>query len=247
MGNPVLRQNTFSQYNDNDLGSNAVMTASGTLLKTCTLGLLLAMTFAYTWYLQMAGFSDKAFMLMNVGLWGGLISVLFICFGPKNGLLPFTTSLYAMFEGLLLGGISAVANKIYPGVVPQAMLGTIFAIFGMYFLYSTKLVQCTNTFRKVVYISTFSIFGIYLTQFILSLFHASIPGLFSNGLIGIGFSVIVVAVASLNLILDFDFINRFSGNAPKILEWYGGFSLMVTIVWLYIEILNLLMKLQSRN
>ena len=162
-------------------------------------------------------------------------------------MLSLTTSLYALFEGLLLGSFSAIANKFYPGIVSQAVLGTIFAIFGMFLLYSSKILRCTDTFRKVIYISTFSVFGIYLTQLILNFFHITIPGIFSNSPVGIGFSVIVVAIAAFNLIIDFDFIDRFSGKAPKYFEWFGGFSLMVTIVWLYIEILNLLMKLNSRR
>ena len=247
MANPVLKQNVFSQYSDDGLSGNQLMTSSGTLGKTLILGLLLALTFSYTWYLQLAGFSDKVGMLTSIGLWGSLVMVLLICFGPKNRFLPISTSLYAMFEGLLLGSISALANKFYPGVVPQAALGTVFTLFGMYFLYSTKIIKCTDTFRKVIYISTFAIFCTYMVQLLLSLFHVAIPGIFSNSPIGIAFSIVVVAIAAFNLIVDFDFIESYSHSAPKFFEWYGGFSLMVTIIWLYIEILNLLMKLQSKN
>ncbi len=248
MANPILKEEVFSKnLNINSLELGHVMTSGGTLVKTCILGLLLALTFSYTWYLQISGFADKAGMLTMVGFAGSLIMVLIISFAPKNNLLSLTTSLYALFEGLLLGSFSAIANKFYPGIVSQAVLGTIFAIFGMFLLYSSKILRCTDTFRKVIYISTFSVFGIYLTQLILNFFHITIPGIFSNSPVGIGFSVIVVAIAAFNLIIDFDFIDRFSGKAPKYFEWFGGFSLMVTIVWLYIEILNLLMKLNSRR
>lgn len=248
MSNPILKEEVFSKnINRESLELGHVMTTTGTLMKTSILGVLLLMTFAYTWYLQLAGFADKAGMLTTVGLFGGLIMAMIISFGPKNNFLALTTALYAMFEGLLLGSVSAMANKIFPGIVPQAVLGTIFTVFGMFLLYSSKIVRCTDTFRKVLYISTFSIFGIYMTQLILSFFHITIPGIFSATPVGIAFSVIVIAVAAFNLILDFDFIDRFSGEAPKYFEWFGGFSLMVTIVWLYIEILNLLMKLNSRN
>lgn len=248
MANPVLKQNAFSYDNQEDLlSSSHVMTTNGTLLKTCILGLLVALTFSYTWYLQMAGFADKVAGLRMIGGIGAIIMVLIISFGPKNRFLPITTSLYALFEGLLLGSISAMFNKAFPGVVPQAALGTIFTVFGMYILYSTNIIKATEKFYKIVFISTFAIMGIYLTQFILNFFHMTIPGLFSNSLVGIGFSIFCIAIASLNLIIDFDIIDRFSNRVPSYFEWYGGFSLMVTIIWLYIEILELLFKIQSRR
>ncbi len=248
MSNPVLGERSLKNFSfDSDLENGHAMSINGTILKTCFLGLMLAVTFAYTWYLQLAGFGDKVEILTNVGGFGGFILALFICFGPKNNLLAITTPLYALCEGLFLGSFSALANKYFPGVVSQAALGTIIAFFGMFILYTTKLVKCTDTFRMVVVNSTFAICGIYILQFILGFFHMSIPGLFSNSLVGIGFSIVVVAVASFNLILDFDFIEQFSGRANSYFEWYGGFALLVTIVWLYIEMLNLLLKIQSKN
>lgn len=246
MSNPVIRENILKP-SFNSLDENNTMTINGTILKTCFLGLLMSATFAYTWYLQLAGFADKAAMLYKGGLFGGIALVLFICFAPKNKLLIITTPLYALCEGLILGYISALANKFYPGVAPQAALGTFFALFGMFLLYKTKIVRATQKFKMVIFNSTFAIFGIYLLQFILSFFNITIPGIFSNSLIGIGFSVLVVAIASFNLIVDFDNIETLSGQLDKNFEWYFGFSLLVTIIWMYIEILNLLMKLQSRN
>ena len=122
-----------------------------------------------------------------------------------------------------------------------------FALFGMFFLYKTKLVRATETFKMVIFNSTFAIFCIYMLQLILSFFHISIPAIFSNSPIGIGFSLVVVAVASFNLIIDFDNIEKFSGQFNKNYEWYFGFSLLVSIIWMYIEILNLLAKNSSRN
>ena len=223
------------------------MTINGTIVKTCMLGLFLALTFAYTWYLQLAGFADKVAILRNVGTFGGLILCLIIYFGPKNKFLALTTSLYAMCEGLFLGSYSALINQYFPGVASQAAMGTIFTLFGMFFLYKSNLVKCTDKFRMVVFNATLAVFLIYMLELVLSFFHISIPGLFSNSLIGIAFSVGVVIVASLNLIIDFDVIEQFANRADKCFEWYGGFALMVTIVWLYIEILNLLAKIQSRN
>lgn len=248
MSNPVLREEVFnSERNYESLNLDKPMSASGTLLKTLFLGVLLCMTAAYSWYLVYGGFADKAGLLATVGAFGGFIMAMIICFAPKNNALAFTTPIYAMLEGLFLGGISAVFNVEFPGIVSQAVLGTMFAVFGVYALYSSKVLRATETFWKVLFIATFSVAGIYILQLILALFHTTIPYIFTSSPVGIGFSVVVCLIAALNLVIDFDFINRYSGQEPKYMEWYGGFSLMVTIVWLYIEILNLLAKVANRN
>ncbi len=249
MANPTLREGVF---NSKDFGVDSLnlerpMSASGTLLKTLFLTLFMSLTFAYTWALQIAGFSDKVNILSTVGVLGGFILVMVICFAPKNKFLSLTTPVYALLEGLFLGGVSAAVNMMYPGIVFQAVLGTLLAIVGMYVCYSTKLLRATDTFRKVIFISTFAIAGLYILQLVLSFFRISIPLLFTSSPVGILFSIVVVIVAALNLVLDFDFIDRASGNAPKYMEWYGAFSLMVTIVWLYIEMLRLLSKIYSRR
>ncbi len=246
MSNPVLSEKSFS-YLPDSLESSRTMSVNGTIAKTCLLALFLALTFAYTWYLQLSGFSDKVSILTTAGVLGGFILALIICFAPKNRFLIITTPLYAMCEGLFLGSISAMFNQYYPGIVSQAAIGTIFTLFGMFFLYKFNIVKCTDKFRMVIFNSTLAIAGIYILQLILGFFNITIPGLFSNGLVGIAFSIVVVAIASFNLIVDFDFIERFEGKVPSYFEWYGGFSLLVTIVWLYIEILNLLAKMQSRR
>ena len=246
MANPTLREGILDSTFNSLEGENS-MTINGTMIKTCLLGALTAITFSYTWYLFLAGFADKAVMLSQVGIWGGLALVLFICFAPKNKYLMITTPLYALCEGLALGFISALANKYYSGVASQAAIGTLFALFGMFLLYKTNIVRCTDKFRMIVFNTTFAVMGIYILQLILNIFHIQIPFLFSNSLIGIGFSVLVVALATFNLVVDFDNIERFSGQAAKHYEWYFGFSLLVTIIWMYIEILNLLMKIQSRR
>lgn len=246
MANPTL--NDRSLQPSLELSNNEhVMTINGTILKTCLLGILMFVTFAYTWYLQLTGFGDKAVMLYQGGLIGALILVIFIYFAPKNKSLIITTPLYALCEGLVLGYFSAYVNQIVPGIASQAALGTMFALFGMFFLYKTGMVKATEKFRMVILNSTFAIFGIYLLQFILGFFNIIIPQIFSNSPIGIGFSIFVVAIASFNLIIDFDNIESFSNKINKNYEWYFGFSLLVTIIWMYIEILNLLLKLQSRN
>lgn len=246
MANPTL--NDRSLQPSFELSENEhVMTINGTILKTCLLGILMFVTFAYTWYLQLTGFGDKVVMLYHGGLIGVLLLAIFIYVAPKNKSLIITTPLYALCEGLVLGYFSAFVNQIIPGVASQAALGTMFALFGMFFLYKTGMVKATEKFRMVIMNSTFAIFGIYLVQFILGFFNIIIPQIFSNSPIGIGFSVLVVAIASFNLIIDFDNIETFSNKVNKNYEWYFGFSLLVTIIWMYIEILNLLLKLQSRN
>lgn len=247
MSNPVLQERVLKSTSFNSLENDSSMTINGTIIKTCMLGLFMALTFAYTWYLTLAGFADKAIMLGQGGAIAGFILVFVICFAPKNKFLILTTPLYAMCEGLFLGLFSAVVNMRYPGIASQAAIGTIFALFGMFILYKTNLVKCTDKFRMIIFNSTLALAGIYFLQFLLSFFNHSIPQLFSNSPIGIGFSVICVAVASFNLIVDFDTVEQFQGRASKDWEWYFGFSLMVTIVWMYVEILNLLAKLQSRN
>lgn len=248
MSNPVLGDRSLKTFSfDSNLEGGHVMSINGTIIKTCLLGIFLTLTFAYTWYLQITGFADKVAILRSVGTIGGFVLALFICFGPKNRFLAVTTPLYAMCEGLFLGSYSALANQYFPGVVSQAAIGTIIAFFGMFILYKSKIVKCTDTFQMVIINSTFAIFMIYLLQFILGFFHITIPGLFSNSIVGIVFSVVVVAVASFNLIIDFNFIEKFAGRVENYFEWYGGFALMVTLVWIYINMLTLLMKIQSRN
>lgn len=249
MPNPTLREEVFNSLdnNTNSFGLEHAMTKTGVLNKTLLLGVLLALSAFYTWYLVSTGFADKSRILMNVGIGGGLIAAMVICFGPKNKFLGILAPIYALFEGLFIGGISAIFNAYYPGIVAQAMIGTIFTILGMYIAYSTKLIQMSGTLRKTIFIATFAIAGIYILQLILMLFNLSIPQIFSNSLIGIGFSVVVCVIAAFNLIIDFDLIEHYSGRAPSYMEWYGAFSLMVTIVWLYVEILKLLAKLNSRR
>lgn len=249
MANPTLREEVFNNLNQSSdsLELERTMSTGGTVYKTMFLSLLVCITAAYTWFLTGQGFADKANLLMMAGVIGGFVMAMIITFAPKNNFLILTTSVYAMLEGLFLGGISAVFNQYYPGIATQAVIGTVAAVFFMLIAYSTKLFQASETFVKTILIATAAVAGIYVLQFILSFFHIYIPQIFSNSPIGIAFSAIVCVIAAFNLIIDFDFIDRFSGHAPKYMEWYGAFSLMVTIVWLYMEILRLLAKLNSRR
>lgn len=240
MSNPILND----RFTETDgVVSGQVMTVNGTLDKTFILFLCAIMPAIYTWNQFVSGFTDKAYMLMTVGAIVGFVFALILAFTKNKYLAP----LYAMCEGLFLGGISAVFNAQYPGIVIQAVLGTFASMFAMLGLYRFGIIKCTDKFRSIIFTATISIAVLYLIQWIGSFFHYSIPAIFGAGTVGIGFSVVVVAIASLNLILDFDFIEKGSQMMlPKDYEWYGAFGLMVTLVWLYIEILRLLAKLRDR-
>jgi len=241
MANPILNEN-FTRAES--AVSGQIMTVNGTLDKTFLLFLCAILPAAYTWNRFTLGFTDQANMLMAVGAIAGFVLALIVAF-TKN---KYLTPVYAMCEGLFLGGISAVFNQSYPGIVIQAVIGTFATMFTMLGLYRMGIIKCSDKFRSIIYIATISVAVLYLIQFIGSFFHYSIPAIFGAGTIGIGFSILVVGIAALNLILDFDFIERGSqAMLPKDYEWFGAFGLMVTLVWLYIEILRLLAKLRDRG
>jgi uncharacterized YccA/Bax inhibitor family protein len=176
---------------------------------------------------------------------GGFIVAIITIF--KKTWAPFTTPIYAILEGLLLGGLSAFIESMYPGIVLQAVALTFGTLFSLLFAYKSGLIRATENFKLGVVAATGGIALIYLVSFILGMFGTSIPFIHENGLMGIGFSAFVVVIAALNLVLDFDFIETGAAKgAPKYMEWYATFGLLVTLVWLYIEILRLLTKLRSR-
>jgi uncharacterized YccA/Bax inhibitor family protein len=180
------------------------------------------------------------------GLIVGAISALVICF--KQTWAPTLAPVYALAEGLFLGGVSASFEAQYPGIVIQAVAGTFGTMAALLLAYQSGLIRATENFKLGIVAATGGICFVYLISMIGSLFGFPIPFIHSAGPIGIGFSVVVVVIAALNLVLDFDFIeNAAERGAPKYLEWYGAFALMVTLVWLYLEILRLLAKLNSRN
>ena len=156
--------------------------------------------------------------------------------------------LYAACEGLLLGGLSSIFEASYPGIVAQATLGTFAAFFSMLILYRAKLITCTEKFRSVIFISTASIAVVYIVNFIGHFFGYAVPVINSSSNSGIVLNLVIVAIAALNLIIDFDFVEKGAQRMyPKKYEWYGAFGLMVTLVWLYVEILRLLAKVNRRN
>lgn len=242
MPNPVFSQNVLEREQILD---SEPMTVNGAINKAFILFALLLVASAAVWDLFFKGYSDKVAMLGMVGFVASIISFLVIMFNRKA--IAIAAPVYAVSEGLLLGGISAIFEKSYPGIAFQAIGGTFAALFSLLFLYRIGAIKCTDKFRSVIFISTLSIAGIYLINLIGSFFGMHIPQISTSSNIGIGFSVVVVGIAALNLIIDFDFIERGAQNMlGKSYEWYGAFGLMVTLVWLYIEILNLLAKLRDR-
>jgi uncharacterized YccA/Bax inhibitor family protein len=249
--NPALGDKTFTDLaNASQLDGVAEadrMTLSGTVNKTGILLLCAIATAAYTWrlYLQSADAASVGGLMIG-GLIGGFIVAMVTVF--KKEWAPVTSPIYALLEGLVLGGISAMTNARYPGIGIEAVALTFGTLFVLLLAYSSGLIPVTQKLRLGIVAATGGICAFYLLELVLSFFGVHFATINGNGLIGIGFSVVVVIVASLNLVLDFDFIETgVKVGAPKYMEWYGGFGIMVTLVWLYIEILNLLTKLRSRN
>jgi uncharacterized YccA/Bax inhibitor family protein len=224
------------------------MTVGGTLNKFGFLFLMVMATSIFTWRAFMGGQDVKGFIV--TGLIGGMVLALVIIF--KQHLAPYLAPAYALMEGLFLGSISAAMHTAFatkaPYLVIQAVMLTFGTVIAMYILYRFRIIQVTARFRTIVMACTLGVCLFYLMAFILGFFSINIPFIHEGSLIGIFFSLLVVVIAALNLILDFDMIEEGAASgAPKYMEWYGAFGLLVTIVWLYVEILRLLSKINSRS
>lgn len=243
-GNPTLNERTFQ--NQGAAGAEGAMTIQGVVNKTLILLGLAVATASYTWTQFIEGNQSFAMMLGFGGAAAGLVLGL-IC-GFKPGTAKITAPLYALAEGLFLGGISAMMEGRFEGIVIQAVSLTFGVLLVLLFVYKTGMIKVTENFRMGVVAATGAVALFYLVSFALRAFNIyEIPYIHESGLIGIGFSAFVVVLAALNLVLDFDFIeNGAAQGAPRFMEWYAAFGLMVTLVWLYIEILRLLSKLRSR-
>lgn len=244
--NPTLNERVFANLAAARVGGD-VMSIQGTANKTGILLALVLLSAGWTWNLYTSSGNPAAVTPWLVGgAIGGLVMALVTVF--KMPWAPVTAPIYALLEGLVLGGISAILNTSYPGIAIQAVALTFGTLAALLLAYKSGLIRATPTFTKAVVAATGGIFVIYLASFVLGFFGIAIPGIFGNGGIGILFSLAVVVVAALNLVLDFDLIEKGAARgAPKYMEWYGAFALMVTLVWLYIEILRLLSKLRSRD
>lgn len=242
--NPALNAKTFRPQSIGEMDKS--MTLDGTVNKSFILLFCVLLSASYTWQQFFLGNGAAVSGLMIMGAIVGFVLALVTIF--KNTLAPYTSPLYALCQGLFLGGLSATLEQSYPGIVIQAVALTFGTLFCLLSAYKTKLIQATENFKLGVFAATGAIALIYLVSFILGFFGIQIPGIFGAGPVGILFSLVVVGIAALNLVLDFDFIERGAEhNLPKYMEWVGAFGLMVTLIWLYIEILNLLVKLRNQN
>jgi uncharacterized YccA/Bax inhibitor family protein len=244
--NPIFGQSATANIKQ-AFGTGEVMTLNGTVNKTFILLLAVAVSASFAWKQAFASEGiGAAAGLMTFGAIGGLIAALVTVF--KKEWAAVTAPIYAILQGLFVGGLSAVAESMYPGLVMQAVALTIGVFVLMLFAYRTEVIKPTKKFMMGVFAATGAVALIYLVSMVLGMFGVQVPMIHSNGPIGIIFSLVVVTIAALNLILDFKFIEDGSKQSlPKYMEWYGAFGLMVTLIWLYIEIVRLLMKLQSRD
>jgi uncharacterized YccA/Bax inhibitor family protein len=249
-GNPTLTEKMFDKSLEMDANLQGTMTVRGAINKFGFMMLMLIAGAAYNWHLFEELKQDTMNLLMMVGIFGGLITAIAISFKPNWA--PFLAPLYALLEGLFIGGISVIMNaafaKSYPGLVMQAVGLTFGVAISMFILYNFRIIKATERFRSVIFTATLGIGIFYLLTMVLRLFGVNVSFMYDSSMLSIGISLFVVAIAALNLILDFDMIEQGAERgAPKFMEWYGAFGLMVTIVWLYIEMLKLLSKLGSRD
>ncbi|HXV62553.1 MAG TPA: Bax inhibitor-1/YccA family protein [Vicinamibacteria bacterium] len=245
--NPTLNENVFVKLAPARTAVGGAMSVAGTVNKTAILLMLALLTAGWTWNLYTASGNPAAVSpWLFGGLIGGLVAALVTVF--KQAWAPVTAPIYALLEGLVLGGISAIFEASYPGIVVQAIGLTFGTLAALLLAYKAGLIRVTDTFRKGVVAATGGIFLFYMASFVLGFFGISLPLIHSSGTFGILFSLAVVGVAALNLVLDFDLIERGAARgAPKFMEWYAAFGVMVTLVWLYLELLRLLAKLRDRR
>ena len=254
-GTPALNDKTFENFgvyrrdSVNEGSTAGTMTINGTAQKTFFLLLLAMGSACFTWSRTFSAAEANPAAAMPWAIGGaivGLVAALVICF--RHRWAPALAPVYAVAEGLFLGGVSAGLEASYPGIVIQAVGGTFGTLAGLLLAYQSGLIRATENFKLGLVAATGGICLVYLISLIGGFFGFPIPYIHSAGPIGIAFSLFVVVVAALNLVLDFDFIEQAADRgAPKYLEWYGAFALMVTLVWLYMEILRLLAKMRSRD
>ena len=250
--NPFLNNKTFStavSRKDNNHQStiidyNQEMTLSGTINKSIILFLLLTASAMVIWWMAFNGLDPL--MPAIGGAIVGLILVVIAAFKPQYS--AYLAPGYALFEGLFIGGISAIFEAMYPGIVIQAVGATFVTFMVCLVLYKYKIVKVTEQFKSVVVAATLAIATYYLISWLISIFTSVVPVHYGNSMMSIGISVFVIVIAALNLFLDFDRIEKGAEQKmPKYMEWYGAMGLMITLVWLYIEFLRLLSKLNSKD
>jgi uncharacterized YccA/Bax inhibitor family protein len=243
-GNPGLNAKTFSGLPRAVAGEE--MTLQGTINKSFVLLLVLMGSALWPWSQYMAGGNASDIgVTMTIGLVAGFILAMIISF--KATMAPYLSIPYAACEGLAIGGISAILERHYPGIAIQAVGLTFGVMAALLVAYTTRLIRVTQRFRAIVVGATLGIALFYLLTWVLSLFHVNVGFFNSSSTLSIVVSLVVVGIAALNLVLDFDMIeNGVSQGAPRYMEWYSAFGLLVTLVWLYMEILRLLSKFRDR-
>ena len=250
--NPAFSNDLWAGYEQvYGASRSTTMTVQGTAVKTIVLLAVLAATATWSWTNSASGdIAGGALALSGIA---GFIVAMITIFKPT--LAPITAPIYAAFEGVFLGAISQIVEQRYGGrvegaggIVMQAVSLTGGVLFVMMFVYATRLIRVTEKLQMAIVSATCAVALFYVASMVLSMFGFGTMGVFTASPIGIGFSLFVVGLAAFNLLLDFDFIEKGAQReAPKFMEWYGAFGLMVTLIWLYMEILRLLMKLADRR
>jgi uncharacterized YccA/Bax inhibitor family protein len=256
-GNPTLTEKIFDKSVNDTANSFGTMSIRGTMYKFGFTLLLLIASASYTWSMFASETPDTVNVYMMVGGIGGFVLAMIIIFKPT--LAPYLVPAYAIFEGLFIGGISAFFNAVFSekldggeaggsNIILNAVGLTLGVAIAMFLLYNFRIIKVTDRLRSIVISATMGVALFYLITWILGMFGVDLGFAFGSGLISIGISLFVVGLAAFNLLLDFDSIEKAAEmGAPKYMEWYGAFGLMVTLVWLYLEILRLLSKLNSRD
>ncbi|WMJ74293.1 Bax inhibitor-1/YccA family protein [Cytophagaceae bacterium ABcell3] len=242
--NPTLKSEIFTTCTAVP-GQTETMTIGGTVNKSALMLLLVFLTSACSWSMFING-SPWVQPLMYVGIGGGLLMAIVTV--VKKQWSAVTAPVYALFQGLFLGSVSAIFEAMFPGIVVMALTLTMGTFLCLLLAYKSGYIKATENFKLGVVAATGAIAVVYLLSFVLNLFGSSMPYIHDSGWMGIGFSLFVVVIAALNLVLDFDFIEQGSAaGAPKYMEWYAAFGLTVTLIWLYLEILRLLSKIMSKR
>ncbi|MFH1846847.1 MAG: Bax inhibitor-1/YccA family protein [Candidatus Omnitrophota bacterium] len=238
-GNPALRGTVFTAE-EAHASQGRTMTIQGTTNKTLLLLLFTVLTASWVW-----GNSEGRMILIFSAVVLGLITAIITI--VKKEWSGITAPVYALIEGIVIGGVSLYFERMYPGIVVQAVALTFGTLFCLLLAYKSRLIKATENFKLGVISATGAVALFYLISIILSFFGIQMTLIHDSGPFGIIFSLIVVSIAALNLVLDFDFIENGEKNrAPKYMEWYGAFGLIITLIWLYLEILRLLSKMRSR-
>jgi uncharacterized YccA/Bax inhibitor family protein len=242
--NPALRTDTFTNVAGVD--ASETMTVDGTVMKTAILGFVVLAASLFTWNLYQASHNFESIKGYVIGgtIAGLVVAVIIIL---KKTTAPLLAPVYCALQGLALGGISAFMDEIFPGIVLQAVILTFGILFSLLIIYRLRIIQATENFKLIVASATAGIAFYYLISFAGRYMGFTLPFIHESTTGGIVFSLFVVVIAALNLVIDFDFIEQGAeAKAPRYMEWYGAFGLMVTLIWLYLEILRLLSKLRSK-